>query len=66
MITFFVSFDAKNLVDGQKLSTRVMKAQIFFKRKNFSFHILMDFYLVLSRGVYPRFSQPKGHGAKHL
>jgi hypothetical protein len=62
-----VRFGAKNLSGGRKLFKMRMETQTFLKKINFSFqsyekilnfYILIDFYLVLLKGVCPRYSCP--------
>jgi hypothetical protein len=69
------SFGTKSLSSGKKLirnnygnpnSPRADK--LFFSKlyKVYNLYILMDFYLVFSRRVCPRSSQPDGHSVKCL
>jgi hypothetical protein len=73
MVVCFVSFGTKSLFDRRKFVHNIngnpnspQVNTLFFPNlyKVHNMYILMDFYLVLSKGVYPRSSQPKGHSAK--
>jgi hypothetical protein len=74
MVVLFGSFGAKSLSGGKKLvrniygnpnSHRVDKFFFLKLYKVLNLYILMDFYLVLSREVCPRSSQPHGRVVKH-
>jgi hypothetical protein len=74
MAAFFVSFSAKSLFNGGTFICNIygnpnfpQANKLFFLNlyKLHNLYILMDFYLVLSREVYPRSSQPHGHSVKY-
>jgi hypothetical protein len=68
----FVSFGAKNLVSGLNFSTILMEIQVPLKEQIFFFklvqtpqlYILINFYFVLLRGVFPRSFQPDSSSEK--
>jgi hypothetical protein len=74
MATLFISFGAKNLASGREFVQDRNGKPIFpHEDKLFIFKLILTpqfvyliyFYVILSREVYPRSTQPNNHGVKH-